>query len=207
MEGKIAVHYFQYDLPDNLEISGDIAVDTEAMGLNNHRDRLCMVQIGNGRGDAYLVHFPEKKFHCPNLKKLLRKGDIQKIFHFGRFDIAIIYHYLGVSLKNVFCTKIASRLSRTYTDKHGLKDLCHELLGVKLNKAEQTSYWGGSALTDDQLNYAASDVMYLHNLRDQLLAHLEREDRLQLAQQCFKFLPTRAKLDVLGWPDYDIFQH
>lgn len=207
MEGKIAIHYFQYDLPNDLKIEGDIAVDTEAMGLNNHRDRLCMVQIANQHGEAYLVHFPEKKFNSPNLTKLLTDPKIQKIFHFGRFDLAIIYHYLGLTLENVFCTKVASRLCRTYTDKHGLKDLCNELLGIKMNKAEQTSYWGDTLLTNEQIQYAATDVLHLHELRDKLITHLEREGRMELANECFKFLPTRAKLDVLGWPDFDIFQH
>lgn len=194
-------------MPDNVTLNGDIAVDTEAMGLNNHRDRLCVIQISDGNGDAHIVHFPEPKFDCPNLRKVLFDSKRCKIFHFGRFDISIMHYYLKEEMDNVFCTKIASRLVRTYTDHHGLKDLCNDLIGVKLNKQQQTSDWGAKELSDAQIEYAASDVLYLHKLRDRLTKLLERENRLDLANSCYQFLPTRANLDILGWPDVDIFHH
>lgn len=203
----MTIHYHKYDLPDGLEIKGDIAVDTEAMGLNNNRDRLCVVQISNGNGEAHIIHFPEPKFDCKNLKKLLSDKDRVKLFHFGRFDIAILQHYLEISISNVYCTKIASRLCRTFTDMHGLKDLCHDLIGVKINKQQQTSYWGAESLTEDQQSYAASDVLYLHKLREKLNAMLKREGRMEIAQKCFDFLPARAELDDMGWNEFDIFQH
>jgi ribonuclease D len=177
------------------------------MGLNNLRDRLCVVQISDGNGDAHLVHFPTSDYSCPNLKKLLQDKNRQKIFHFARFDVSIIEHYLGIQLENIYCTKIVSRLVRTYTDMHGLKDLCSELIDVKLNKQQQTSDWGAKELTKDQISYAAADVLYLHRIREKLNVMLEREGRQQLAQKCFDFLPTRASLDLMGWGETDIFHH
>ncbi len=177
------------------------------MGLNHKRDRLCVVQISIGDGAAHLVHFPTANYEAPNLKKLLSNNSTQKIFHFARFDIAIIAEYLGVEITNIFCTKIASYLTRTYTDQHGLKELCNSILNIKLNKAQQTTDWGGMELTDDQKHYAASDVFYLHKLRNHFLELLQREGRMDIARECFKFLPIRAKLDLLGWPEFDIFQH
>lgn len=207
MEVFITSHYYKYDLPDDLILSGDVAIDTEAMGLKNHRDRLCAVQISNGDGNAYVIHFPKPKYNCPRLAKLLSDESRTKIFHFGRFDIAILQHYLKIKIKNVYCTKIASKLCRTYTDHHGLKDLCHELLDVKINKQQQSSYWGAKSLSREQVSYAGSDVLYLHKLRLCLNEMLAREGRLDLAKQCFDFLPTRAELDLLGWNEVDIFEH
>ncbi|MCE2992188.1 MAG: ribonuclease D [Candidatus Jidaibacter sp.] len=177
------------------------------MGLNNHRDRLCVVQLSDGNGDAHLVHFPTKDFKAPNLKKMLADKGRVKLFHFGRFDISILMHYLNIDIENVYCTKIASRLCRTFTDSHGLKDLCSELLNVKISKQQQSSDWGAADLAHDQLTYAAADVLYLHALRDKLNGMLKREGRVELAQNCFKFLPVRARLDLMGWEQLDIFQH
>jgi ribonuclease D len=203
----IAVFYHQYDLPNNVTLSGDLAVDTEAMGLNNLRDRLCVVQISDGNGDAHIVHYPEPKYNSPNLKKLLEDGNRTIIFHFARFDVAIIIHYLKVNFKKIFCTKIASRLSRTFTDQHGLKDLCSDLLGVKISKQQQSSDWGAPELTKEQQQYAANDVLHLHQLREKLEEMLKREGRLGLAEKCFDFIPTRAALDLDGWGELDIFHH
>lgn len=203
----MTVHYHKFDLPDNVKIEGDIAVDTEAMGLNNHRDRLCVIQISNGNGEAHIIHFPEPKFDAPNVRALLSDKNRVKLFHFGRFDIAILQHYLNIEMSNVYCTKIASRLCRTFTDMHGLKDLCHDLIGVKINKQQQTSDWGASTLSPEQIQYAASDVLYLHQLRTKLDYLVAREGRTDVAQKCFDFLPTRAKLDTIGWNEFDIFQH
>ena len=177
------------------------------MGLNNLRDRLCVVQLSDGNGDAHIVHFIDNNFDCPNLKHLLSDNTRQTIFHFARFDVAIIKHYLGISLENVYCTKIASRLSRTYTDQHSLKELCNELLGIKMSKQQQSSNWGAESLTKEQINYAASDVLYLHSIRDKLNLMLKRENRTELAQRCFKFINTRTELDLKGWIDTDIFAH
>ena len=177
------------------------------MGLNNHRDRLCVVQISDGNGDGHVVHFPKAEYNCPNLLKVICDKSRVKLFHFGRFDIAILQHYLSIEISNVYCTKIASRLCRTFTDAHGLKDLCYDLIGVKISKQQQTSYWGTPDLNSDQIAYAASDVLYLHKLRSKLNDMLVRENRLELAQKCFDFLPTRAELDTLGWNEFDIFQH
>lgn len=177
------------------------------MGLNHLRDRLCVVQLSDESGNAHVVHFPKKEYNCPNLKKLLCDESRVKIFHFGRFDIAIIHYYLNIELKNIYCTKTASRLARTYTDQHSLKDLCHELLGVKISKQQQTSDWGASKLTQEQIDYAASDVLYLHALRVKLDVMLKREGRAEIAKKCFDFLPTRADLDLIGWPELDIFAH
>lgn len=195
------------DLPENVKFTKSIAVDTEAMGLNNLRDKLCLVQISAGDGDAHLVQLDRNSYNAPNLKKLLADPSIEKIFHFARFDVAIIYQYLGVWTKPVYCTKIASRLVRTYTDSHGLKDLCQELLNIKISKQQQSSDWGADELSKDQIEYAASDVFHLHEMRTILDKMLVREGRLELAKQCFDFLPARADLDLRGWDDEDIFSH
>lgn len=177
------------------------------MGLNNSRDRLCLLQLSDGTGDEHLVQFAPNRYDAPNLKKLLADPARVKIFHFGRFDIAIIRHYLGVLPTPVYCTKIASRLTRTFTDRHGFKDLCRDLLGVEVSKQQQSSDWGAATLSPEQMEYAASDVRHLHALRDKLNALLAREGRVALAQSCFDFLPARAELDLTGWPDVDIFAH
>jgi ribonuclease D len=205
----MAVHFHEEDLPAGALIgSGAIAVDTETMGLVTARDRLCVVQLADGSGDEHLVRFaPDSSYAAPNLKAVLGDNVRVKIFHFARFDLAAIHHYLGVLAAPVFCTKIASKLVRTYTDRHGLKNLVEELLGENISKQQQSSDWGGPLLSDAQRDYAASDVRYLHRLRDELALRLEREQRTHLAQACFDFLPTRALLDVAGWAESDIFSH
>ncbi len=203
----IAVHLHKGDLPEGLTLKGDIAVDTEAMGLNNARDRLCLLQLSDGGGDEHLVQFAPGAYHAPRLKKILTDPKRTKLFHFGRFDIAIINHYLGVSPTPVYCTKIASRLTRTFTDRHGFKDLCRDLLGIDVSKHQQTSDWGRADLSPEQLEYAASDVRYLHALREKLNEMLVREGRVELAQSCFDFLPARCQLDLSGWQEVDIFAH
>lgn len=195
------------DLPDISRYKGSVAIDTEAMGLDVHRDRLCVVQLSPGDGTADVVQIPAGKHDAPNLKKLLGDKSITKIFHFARFDLAMIYNTLGVMPEPVFCTRTASRLARTYTDKHGLKDLARELLNVDMSKQQQSSDWGAETLTDAQLAYAASDVLYLHQLMDKLDVMLKREGRYDLASACFRFLPDRAKLDIAGWAAEDIFAH
>jgi ribonuclease D len=207
MEIIIAIYTYYNDLPDDFTIDGDIAIDTEAMGLNNHRDRLCLLQFSNGDDNAHLVQFSDKKYNSPNLSKLLSDETRCKIFHYARFDIAIINKYLNIYFNNIFCTKIASKLARTYTDSHGLKELCRELLGIQISKQQQSSDWGNENLTKDQLEYAANDVIYLHKLRLKLIYMLEREKRYNIAKQCFEFLPTRVELDLLGWNEIDIFSH
>lgn len=197
----------RYDLPDDVQFSGDIAVDCEAMGLNQKRDRLCVVQISDGKGDAHLVHFPEAQFKAPRLKALLSERDRTKLFHFARFDLALIKEYLEVSAEPVYCTRTASRLARTYTDRHGLRDVCKELLGVEISKQQQSSYWGAEVLSPEQVAYAAADVYYLHALREQLNHRLAKEGRLELALECMKCIPLRAWLDLAGWDDQDIFAH
>ncbi len=197
----------QGDLPDGLEFGTSVAVDTETLGLHPHRDRLCLVQLSAGDGDAHLVQIPAENIKAPNLCRLIDDAKIVKIFHFGRFDIATLDNYLGTSCRPVFCTKIASRLTRTYTDRHSLKDLCRELLDIDLSKAQQSSDWGADELSQAQQEYAASDVLYLHALKKKLDARLAREGRKNLAQACFDFLPERAALDLAGWPDEDIFAH
>lgn len=177
------------------------------MGLNNHRDRLCVVQMSDGKGDVHVVHFPTADYRAPRLKAVLADAKRVKIFHFARFDVAIMKKYLEIDTVPVYCTKIASRLCRTYTDRHGLKDLCRELLEVELSKQQQTSNWGAAELSEAQVAYAASDVLHLHRLRDKLDGLLERVGRRELAQQCFNFLPTRAQLDLDGWPEIDLFAH
>ena len=200
-------HLHRGDLPEGLLFGEAVAIDSEAMGLNPHRDRLCLVQLSRGDGDAHIVQFAAGCYDAPNLKRLLVDPTILKIFHFARFDIAILQHYLGVMPQPLYCTKIASRLVRTFTDRHGLRDLCKDLLGVELKKEQQSSDWGAAQLTDEQLRYAASDVLHLHALRARLDTMLEREHRTGLARDCFQFLPARALLDLEGWAEQDIFAH
>jgi ribonuclease D len=195
------------DIPEGLTFGSAVAVDTEAMGLNPHRDRLCLVQLSAGDGKAHLVQFAPDAYEAPRLKRLLADPAVLKMFHFARFDLAMLYRYLGVMARPVYCTKIASRLARTFTDKHGLRDLCKDLLGVDLSKQQQSSDWGAPSLTEDQLRYAASDVLHLHALRMRLDAMLTREGRTELAGRCFDFLPSRALLDLEGWAEQDIFAH
>ena len=195
------------DLPSDVVFKGDIAVDTEAMGLNNKRDRLCLVQLSDGNGDAHLVQFAVGVYKAPNLTKLLTDSLRVKIFHFARFDLSIMRQYLGVRTAPVYCTRTASRLVRTYTDKHGYKEICKELLGVDVSKQQQSSDWGAETLTPDQIEYAASDVHHLHKLRAKLDVMIAREGRQELAQSCFNFLPYRAELDLAGWENEDIFAH
>jgi len=200
-------HLHHGDLPEGLLFGDSVAVDTEAMGLHPHRDRLCLVQLSRGDGDAHLVQLAAGCYDAPNLKRLLADPAIVKLFHFARFDIAILYHYVGVMPQPLYCTKIASRLVRTFTDRHGLRDLCKDLLGVELKKEQQSSDWGAASLTDDQQRYAAADVLHLHALRARLDEMLAREHRSELARRCFDFLPARALLDLEGWAEQDIFAH
>ena len=198
---------YQNDLPDDLDLGPVVAIDCETMGLNPHRDRLCVVQMSGGDGNAHLVQVAKGQTEAPNLCKMLEDPNVLKLFHFGRFDIAAMYHAFGALTAPVYCTKIASKLVRTYTDRHGLKNLLQELLSVDVSKQQQMSDWGAKTLTDAQLDYAASDVLYLHGLREKLNERLAREGRTEVAQACFDFLPTRAKLDLAGWPEQDIFSH
>ena len=195
------------DLPDLTRYTDSVAIDTETMGLHPHRDRLCVVQLSSGDGSADVVQIPQGHTDAPNLKALLANPKVLKIFHFARFDLAALTNAFGVMPQPVYCTKIASRLIRTYTDRHGLKDLVREVLNIDMSKQQQSSDWGAQALSEAQLAYAASDVLHLHALRDRLNVMLAREGRLELAQSCFEFLPTRAKLDLLGWEETDIFAH
>lgn len=203
--GKI--HFHRGDLPDGLDFGQSVAVDTETMGLNPVRDSLCVVQLSAGDGTVHVVQLDRATYQAPNLVALMADQSVTKIFHYARFDVAFMQKYLGVLTEPLYCTKIASKLVRTYTDKHGLKDLCRELLGVDLSKQQQSSDWGAEKLSDAQLNYAASDVLYLHKLKDQLDLMLVREGRSHLAENSFKFLATRAELDLGGWSDMDIFSH
>ena len=203
----MANHLYQGDLPDDLGFADAVAIDCETMGLNPHRDRLCVVQLSGGDGHAHLVQVAKGQTSAPNLERLLTDESVTKLFHFGRFDIAALYNAFGALAAPVYCTKIASKLVRTYTDRHGLKNLLDELLGIDISKLQQMSDWGAPELTKAQLDYAASDVLYLHRLRDELNARLEREGRTDLAQAAFEFLPTRARLDLAGWPEVDIFAH
>ncbi len=205
----MAVHFHEEDLPsDNLFADGPVAVDTEAMGLRPGRDRLCLVQLSDGNGDEHLVRFsPGSDYQAPRLKALLRDPERLKLYHFARFDVAIMQHYLGIMAAPLYCTRTASRLVRTYTDRHGLKELVKEMLGQDLNKQQQTSDWGAPEISDAQRDYAASDVRYLHALKERLDARLQREGRTALAQACFEFLPHRALLDLAGWEEQDIFAH
>jgi ribonuclease D len=198
---------YRGDLPEGLDFGAVVAIDTEAMGLNPHRDRLCLVQLSAGDGDAHLVQFAPGAYAAPRLKEVLADSGVTKLFHFARFDLAMIYHHLGVMPLPVYCTKIASRLARTFTDRHGLRDLCKELLSIDLSKQQQSSDWGAQALTEEQLRYAASDVLHLHALRGRLDAMLAREGRARLASACFDFLPHRVLLDLEGWSEQDIFAH
>lgn len=202
----MAITLHKGDLPEGLLFGDIVAVDSETMGLNPHRDRLCLVQLSRGDGDAHLVQFVDG-YDAPNLVKLLADPAITKLFHFGRFDVAMFYQYLGVLTAPVYCTKIASKLTRTYTDRHGLRDLCRELLDVEISKQQQTSDWGAAELTEEQLAYAASDVLYLHQLKARFDKLLEREGRRDIAEACFGFLPIRARLDLLGWDEEEIFKH
>jgi ribonuclease D len=195
------------DLPDLSRYKGSVAIDTETMGLDPRRDRLCVVQMSNGDGTADVIQIPKGHTDAPNLKKLLGDPSVVKIFHFARFDVGTLFHALGVMPQPVYCTKIASRLVRTYTDRHGLKDLVREVLGIDLSKQQQSSDWGAESLTEAQVAYAASDVLHLHALKDKLDAMLAREGREEIAKACFGFLPTRAKLDLAGWGEQDIFAH
>lgn len=203
----MAVTLHKGDLPADIDFGSAVAVDTETQGLSLVRDKLCLVQLSAGDGDAHIVQVNRQSFDCPNLKALLSDPKVEKIFHFARFDVAMIARDLGIDMTPVFCTKIASGLVRTYTDRHGLKDLCRELLGVDLSKQQQSSDWASEELTKAQLDYAASDVLYLHQLRNILTARLYRENRFEMAKACFDFLPTRAALDLAGWDDVDIFSH
>jgi ribonuclease D len=204
----MSVHFHESDLPEGLVFDGPIAVDTEAMGLYPHRDRLCLVQLSDGKGDEHLVRMPAGgDYSAPRLKALLGDPNRLKLYHFARFDIASIRAYLGVIAAPVYCTKTASRLIRTYTDRHGLKELVRELLGQEISKQQQTSDWGAPELSDAQKDYAASDVRYLHGLKEKLDERLASEGRTELAQACFDFLPHRARLDLAGWAEQDIFAH
>ncbi|MBO29602.1 MAG: ribonuclease D [Rhodobacteraceae bacterium] len=200
-------HVYQNDLPDGLDLGPMVAVDCETMGLNPHRDRLCVVQLSGGDGNAHLIQIAKGQTEAPNLRAMLENPKVLKLFHFGRFDIAALLNAFGAETAPVYCTKIASRLIRTYTDRHGLAKLLQELLNVDISKQQQSSDWGAETLTDAQIDYAASDVLYLHRLRDELNTRLLREGRMELAQSCFDFLPTRARLDLEGWPETDIFAH
>jgi len=202
---KIRLH--KNDLPDGLDLGREVAIDTETLGLNPVRDRLCLVQLSAGDGSAHLVQFARDHYEAPNLKRLLSDPNVLKLYHFARFDLATMRRYLGVTAGPVYCTRTASKLARTYTDKHGLKDLVKELLDVDLSKQQQSSDWGAENLTEQQLAYAANDVAFLHRLRDALNRMLIREGRMALAQACFDFLPARAELDLAGWGEGDIFAH
>lgn len=204
----MTVHFHEEDLPEGVLAPGPVAVDTETMGLVTPRDRLCVVQISDGQGDEHLVRFAAgSRYHAPNLQAVLADPARLKIYHFARFDLAAIEHYLGVVAAPVFCTKIASKMTRTYTDRHGLKNLVNELLNVDISKQQQSSDWGAPELSEAQRDYAASDVRFLHRLQAIFVERLEREGRLELAQACFAFLPARARLDIAGWADKDIFSH
>ena len=195
------------DIPADLDFGDSVAVDSETLGLLHRRDPLCLVQLSGGDGQAHIVQLDRKKYNAPNLKKLLADPKVTKLFHYARFDLAIIKMYLGVECTPTYCTRTASKLVRTYTDRHGLRECCRELLSIDLNKQQQSSDWGSPDLTEAQLQYAANDVLHLHALREKLDIMLKREGRLELAQQCFDFLPVRADLDLSGWNNIDIFEH
>ena len=203
----MSIEYHIDDLPAGVDLGGIVAIDTETLGLNQARDRLCVVQMSAGDGHCHIVHFPSDRYDAPNLKRLLNDTDVLKIFHFARFDLAVLKRYLEVDCRPVYCTKIASKLARTYTDRHGLKELCSELLGIDLSKQMQSSDWGVGTLSEAQLAYASHDVLHLHALREKLDHMLEREGRNHLLQPCLDFLPHRAVLDLAGWPSTDIFAH
>ena len=201
------IKLYDGDIPKNLNLGNSIAIDTETMGLNINNDRLCLIQISDGNSNSYIVQFLKNCYDAPNLKKILNDQNILKIFHYARFDVAVIKKNLGIMCKPIYCTKIASKLSRTFTDRHGLKDLCKDLLKIDLNKQNQTSDWGNDNLTENQLEYAANDVLYLHEIKNKLDKIIKREGKQHLAKACFEFLTTRAEFDLLGWQDKDIFQH
>lgn len=203
----MTIHYHKGDLPPGLDFGSSIAIDSETMGLRLQRDRLCVVQLSAGDGTVHVVHFPDRDYGAPNLRRVLSDPKVTKIFHFARFDLAMIERYFGIVCRPVYCTRTASKLVRTNTERHGLKDLCMELLGVELSKQQQTSDWGAPTLTQQQLDYAASDVLHLHKLRARMDELLIREGRTRLAQACFDFLPDRASLDLAGWEEEDIFAH
>ncbi len=203
----MTIHLYQNDLPDNVHFTGAVAVDTETLGLKPARDRLCLVQLSGGDGEAHIVQFTRGTYDAPNLKAVLQDKKLLKIFHYARFDLAVIAKYLNVHAAPLWCTKIASKLVRTYTDKHGLKELCRELLAVDLSKQQQSSDWGAPQLSDAQLKYAASDVLYLHQLKESLETMLDREGRRPMAEACFGFVLVRAAMDLEGWEDIDIFAH
>lgn len=203
----MAIFVHQGDLPKDVTFKTSVAVDSETMGLDPNRDRLCVVQLSDGDGDAHLVVMDKDSYDAPNLKAVMTDPDVLKLFHFARFDVAVMKKYLGVDTAPIYCTKIASKLVRTYTDRHGLKDLCRELVGVFLDKQQQSSDWGAAELSKEQQTYAASDVLYLHAMKERLDVMLAREGRTELAQSCFDFLATRADLDLLGWQGVDIFSH
>ncbi len=206
-KAAMAIRVHKGDLPEHYRSGTSVAIDTETLGLKAHRDRLCVVQLSTGDGSADVVQIAKGQVRAPNLERLLADPQVLKLFHFARFDIAVMFNAFGVMTENLYCTKIASKLVRTYTDRHGLRDLCRELLGVDVSKQQQSSDWGADALTDAQVAYAASDVLHLHALKAKLDTMLRREGRDGLAVQCFGFLPTRARLDLLGWPESDIFAH
>ncbi len=201
------IHFHKGDLPNDLQFGDSVAVDSETLGLNPLRDKLCLVQISFGDDEAHLVQLDRATYDAPNLKRLLADDKILKIFHYARFDVAVVKHYLQIDCTPIYCTKIASKLVRTYTSYHGLKDLCRELIGVSLDKGQQSSDWGAEILSDSQQRYAASDVLYLHDLKSKLDIMLEREGRDKIAQDCFDFIATRVTLDLLGWGEHDIFSH
>ena len=203
----VSIHLYQNDLPDGLDLGTVVAIDTETQGLNLLRDRLCVVQLSSGDGVSHLVQFPDRNYDAPNLRRLLADPSVTKILQYARFDLAIIKQNMGVVMRPVYCTKIASKLVRTYTDKHGLSHLCKELLNIELSKQQQSSDWAAAELSEAQLSYAAADVLYLHRLKERLDAMLAREGRTDLAKACFDFLPTRADLDLAGWQETDIFSH
>lgn len=203
----MTVYFHEGDLPDGLDLGLEVAIDSETMGLRFRRDPLCVVQLSSGDGNAHVVRLSRPDYDCPNLKRLLADPKVLKIFHFGRFDIGMFDLHLGVETRPVYCTKIGSKLARTYTDRHGLKDVARELAGVDMSKAQQSSDWGAAELTQAQLDYAASDVLYLHAIMNRLNEMLEREGRMELARACFDFLPVRSRLDLAGWDEIDIFAH
>jgi len=203
----VANSYYRGDLPAGVDFGDCVAIDTETMGLKLQRDRLCVVQLSAGDGNAHVVHLTDRDYSAPNLRALLTDPKVTKLFHFARFDLAMIQRYFGIVCSPVYCTKVASKLCRTNTDRHGLKDLCRDLLGVDLSKQQQTSDWGAPSLTAEQIAYAASDVLHLHALRRRMDELLDREGRGHLADACFSFLPVRAALDLAGWADEDIFTH
>ena len=204
---NMTIQIYKGDLPDNVTLKGSLAIDTETTGLNMERDRLCLVQIATEDQDVHMVHFPDRNYDAPNLKKLLKNNSSLKIFHYARFDVAIIYKYLGIMIKNIYCTKIASKIARTYTDSHGLKDLCRELLNTQISKQQQSSYWGNKELSQNQLQYAANDVLHLHQIKTVLDEMLTRENRKDLVDECLRFIELIVKLDLNGWNGPEIFAY